>query len=796
MKLKTLALCSLTMTSLSHAAIENVSYTDTSEGVKSHVGRELQLVNSTSPMTFYISSSIDKKIRITLIHNDIEIETSTSSVVGLADRLSIDDRDFYGKEMIVNSVTQADGLYTLKVEYLNLSDQVITTETYSFTQDTTPPTIGGDFVYIRNAYYGTIDNFGNTGTTKQLEVREVSDAGGISHAKYWARLGEGDKVYGNAQYNENDQKIIISASTAVNSTMVPSPGYYEIGIDLFDKAGNVSTKSRFSHIDLGCPDRSTIIKQIFNEQTQQWEDYVSGVEVHVNPVKTRYGRVKEDFATEESPYGWKMNHMVSDSDEDYVYSHHTFVYPQQYSYFHYYSQSGHVCYTDHYRNFNFTLAAGVDEAPKGTGVWYKTNQSSDWVQSNRNTTNTPLIINGVRLFAETRPYRQMMTVSSGGQCYIEVGDTFCDIDTNYVRETGRGYSPYSTHARKDDGSMAVHFSYLLTYYDFNAPEFNGISYNDESQEIEVKTYDADTTSSWTSGMWVIKSVTGKALLPDGSEVSLPQKAYEWIDHNNRIYTLDVSHLNVEADVIFEFTVTDNYNNSTTVTELYNIDTVSPSLDIRYEGESMPSVIKDIEDISIVVNDFSTASPVSAQLKGSDANEDVYLAIFDNGDGTWSVSKPRIFPTLNFESGERYELIVRARDVQGNETVETVQFGYTPNNLIVVDLQQYITSSGQKLFDIQGNSLAKIYSDEPLALDNGQLATGPQEVELTNRVDSDFSISIDSASGRVVVEPGETKLTTIDLGTIGEPLEVDIYPTGNSEGKAEFLFNIPTLTTIY
>ena len=658
-----------------------------------------------------------------------------------------------------------------------------------------PPTIGGEFIFVRNSYYGTIDNFGTTSTTKQLEVRELSDDVGISHAKYWTKQPDGIKVYGDTQYNADEAKIIVSGSVAASRTMAPSAGYYEIGIDLYDLAGNFSTINRFSHIDLGCPDTSTIIKQVFNEQTQQWQDYQVGMEIYSNPVRIRYGRLESDFATSESPYGWKMDHMISDRENGYAFSNHTINYPQQYSYMHYYSQSGHTCYTARYRDLNFSLGDGVEEGPRGTGVWHKTTVSNEWVKSSTQRTNEPLTINWVRLFAEPRNYRQKLTVSGGGECFIEVGDTYCDINTNYVRSSGRGYSPYSTHAKKEDGSMSAHFGYLYTYWDYNAPTFNGIRYNEATQDITVKTYDADTTTSWTSGIWVIKSVAAKAILQNGI-VTLPQKDYQWIDHNNRVYTFDASGLDTEAEVPFEITVTDSYGNSTTTTELFTIDTIAPTLNIAYEGQPFPDVIADIEDITLEVTDFSPAEPISAQLKGSDANEDVFLAIVDNGDGTWSVSKPRIFPTLNYSRGERYQLIVKAHDSQGNETIESVMFGYTPNNLIVVDLQQYLPTNGKKLFDVDGRPLATIYSDQPLALDNGQLATGPQQVELTNRSDSDFDISVDSLSGIVVIKPGETIMTTIDLGTSGKPLSVDIYPAENAVGKAEFLFNIPTLTTIF
>ncbi|CAH6818979.1 exported hypothetical protein [Vibrio chagasii] len=455
----------LTNAPIASAALEQVSFTDTSGNPKSVDGRELNMVNIRDTLTLKISSGLDRKIRVRLQHGTGLVESQLTNVINIHDRLNIDGKDFYGKEVILSKVPQNEGEYTVVVEYLDLTNAVVSTESYTFVQDTIKPVISGQFVHILNAWHGNINNFGHTGTTKQLEVSGVSDNNGISRARYWVKQPDGSKKYKDVEYNLERKTVIVAGNIAATTGagLVPAPGYYQFGIDVYDTSGNVITLARSSHMDFTCPATSSNKIEVRNAQSGVWEPYYSGMTIYSNPVSIRYGRLLSQFATNASPYGWKkLNHMVSNTDSTYAYFQPTINYPQMYSYFHFFSESGHVCSTYYYRDLNFSLAPGVHKAPKYTGVWHKNSLSNQWITNESPKTNVPYTINAVRVFVEPRSYRQKLTITSGGSCYVNPGATSCDISTNYVYATGRGYIPYSIFTAKEDGSMSIHGGYLYT----------------------------------------------------------------------------------------------------------------------------------------------------------------------------------------------------------------------------------------------------------------------------------------------------------------------------------------------
>ena len=777
------------------AGLEQTVFTDTTGTQQSIIGDELTFTSINSSVQLYISSGLDRKLQVQLVDSSgLVIQEVTTSVINVDDRISVGSNDYYGKIVSLNAPT-SDGTYTFIVISKDLSGNVTSTTSYEFTQDTTAPSITGEFSLTVNAYHGTIDNFGTTSTTKQLNVSGVSDLNGIDHVRYWVEQSDNSKKYADVQYNADSEKVVIAGSIATSTSLVPEPGYYHIGIDVYDAANNVATKSRYSHIDLTCPTTDHDLTQVYNDKTGEWETYTSGMTIYANPVTVRYRRNLSDFATTEAPYGWKMGSGISYSDSDYAYYERTFPYKQEYTYFQFFSESGHSCRTYRLKNFNFTLASGVDLAPVKTGFSYQTDLSSDWVSSENFKTATAATITKVRLFSEARNYRQKRTLNGGGSCYIEIGSTYCDISTSYTYSSGRGYTPYAHYASVDDDSMKIHTGYLYTYWDFNSPVISSLTQDTSDQSIQMNTYDADTTSDWKSSMWVISSVGATANI-NGSSVKLPTPSKNTIDSQHREYTFKTSSLDVEGEVPITFYVEDSYGNRTEQTETYLIDTMKPVITVTYENDTPPEVIGDIRDFEINVEDYSNASLKSVQLTGSYAEENVFLAIVNEGDGNYSVEKPRIFPTLDYDSGEHYTLTMVAVDEYGNTQTKTVEFGYSPDNLIVVDSQPYLPANGVALYDVNDNAIASIYSQDVLTLDSSQVATGEQQAEITNSKDSDFTIIVKGNEGLVSVEPGATKSMTIDLGTSGGKLDVDVYPADNTEGIAEFMFDIPTLTTIY
>lgn len=786
------AALTLSLSTFSMAALEQVTYTDTNGNSIITPGLDFNSANFESNVVLFVSGGLDRKIQATFSLNGLVVSKATSTVININDRFMAQGREFYGKE--VNMATPLnDGVYTLKLEYSNLIGEVTSTDTYTFTLDTQKPTINGNFSLVRNAYYGTIDHFGTSSTTKQLRVSDVDDSNGVGKVIYWTKHPDGTRREGKAEYNSETKTVVIPAGVAASKALSPTPAFYEIGIDVFDTFGNKASHSRHSHVDLTCPSNTNTIKQVYDDSIGSWVNYTRGMEIHSNPVKVRYRRLLSDFASNTNPYGWKENHMVTNSGPTFIDYERTFVYPQAYTYFHFFSQSGHSCATYRLRDFNFKLGPNVDSAPKFSSVWYKTTLSDEWQKTSKFRTNVKSTLHTIRTFVEPRGYRQKVSIGSIGSCLLEPNESSCDIDANVIRDSGFGYVPYPIYVSKEDDTWKVHSSYVYTYWDFNKANINEIDYNESKKEIVMKTYDADNVSDWRSGIWTISSVAAKANV-NGSEITLPFSV-KHIDFQNRTYTFDVSGISAEQEVPVTFTVTDSFGNILTKTNSYKFDTVAPMISTSYEGKPVTDLISEIRDLRFNLSDGSPSTLTSVQLTGSNSNEDVFLSIIKIDESTYSVDKPKIFPTLDHISGEKYSLHLTARDSYSNESLQTISFGYLPENLIVMSAFQTLESN-QPLYLKNGEPIAKISTKYPLELDSGQLATGVQLGEMTNRSNSSFAIGVKGGVEEVFIMPGETKPLSIDLGETGAPLDLTVYPEDALEGNADFMLYIPTLTSIY
>ena len=92
-------------------------------------------------------------------------------------------------------------------------------------------------------------------------------------------------------------------------------------------------------------------------------------------------------------------------------------------------------------------------------------------------------------------------------------------------------------------------------------------------------------------------------------------------------------------------------------------------------------------------------------------------------------------------------------------------------------------------------MARVYTEEHLITGFGQIATGLQMAEIQLSTDSTIPINVTVGGRDVVVEPGMIRGISIDLGTEGGRLEVEIFPgQKNYEGRADYLLSIPQLTS--
>ncbi|WP_435000245.1 hypothetical protein ACRZ5S_22675 (plasmid) [Vibrio scophthalmi] len=124
-----------------------------------------------------------------------------------------------------------------------------------------------------------------------------------------------------------------------------------------------------------------------------------------------------------------------------------------------------------------------------------------------------------------------------------------------------------------------------------------------------------------------------------------------------------------------------------------------------------------------------------------------------------------------------------------------QIRYVPSNLIITDVQPYLTvdQSLQNNVDIP---MARIYTEEYLITGFGQIATGVQLAEVQLSTDSTIPINVRVGERHLQVEPGMIRSVPIDLGSEGGRLDVEIYPAlKDVEGRADYLLSIPQLTSM-
>lgn len=765
-------------------------------------------INNAGGVVLYIASGLDRKLHVKLKRGGTVVEDITTSVINTNDRINKGGKEFYGKTVSLSKLT-VDGEHTIEIDTLSLNGSLVATDSYELTRDVVPPVISdADITWIRNAYsYGNIDHFSYTDSSLELRLNSLSeDRSGLSHVEYFistpGRLAadKNDRSVLAARLNKDGEFLgnaTIATSQAANPNVAPKQDLYTIGFDVFDKAGNKGSFQRNSHIDNNCPPSPTI--QVLNANTNQWEPYVANMTIHANPVKMRWGRDTSTFENgTKAPYGWVSGNNVSYTNGSTAYYERTMPIPQDYSYFYFYTRSGEICHRQTLSNFKFTFANGVDSAPVGNGVWYKTNlpeHGNNWIKSSSPKYNKPYTITAVRHHAEARAYRQKAWGSSIPTCYIEPGQTYCDSTTNISYSSGRGYSPKAVYLDRESGGLNIHYGYIYTYWDMTPPQVKSVESSTETKSIISKSYDPDTVSDWRDHMWVISKVEAEiSSKTDQSTYRLSPSKTTQLDIQNREDIFDVSKVD-DGDYEVTVVATDSYGNVGSSQQLvrFKVDNTPPAIDIEYGDLPLPDTIVDIRNIRFILTDASDAVVSSGRLFGSSSNENVYLGIIDHGDGVYSFEQPKIFPTLL--DGESYSLEVNAEDEYKNSSSKTITFKYMPENLIEMDVQSYL-GVAVKLYDEDDSPLAKIFSNALLQIDEGMLATGIQNAYITNRSDSEISVVLVLAGGEVTVAPGETKPIQVDLGDSGDALNIEVYPATEVEGKASLMFDIPQLTSKY
>ncbi|EPR7484004.1 TPA: Ig-like domain-containing protein [Vibrio parahaemolyticus] len=784
MKLKPLSvlvLCSVCATA--QAELIQLEFTDTKDQTRQVTPAQGGHINPKSALALTISGGLDRKFRVRLLDaTGSEVDRVDTSIISVSDRIRAAGKEFYGKR-VAFKYKPLQTTYTVSIDLLDLQGNVVENEEYKFSVDTTPPEVSGSMSFHKHAW-------GNGDLTKfdYLENREfrlngISDDGsGLDKAFFLAKLQGSNE--------EHEVSVLLDKATGLASWLKPSPDTYRrlfhknrsdytIGFRILDKAGNETRVTRVSGFNGICGPKE--VTHVWNPKTSQWDQFTEGMEVYENPYKFRIAVPRSEHTdTNGGRFGY--NWTPSDTDSEYVYREHKAYVPVTSSYYTQFSDTGY-CGSIYQTQAPAVLAPGVDEAPKFSGMSYLVQGESDWVQSHTIRRNTPYVVDKAELRVHKRGYEQTAEITGHGKCTIPANQTKCVIDINYVRDSGNGYAPYSIHVKSTDGRFSGHFGHFLTYWDFDAPEFEGVSYDNEYVTFTV--FDSDAVNDWRRGNWLpsvmelraVNKATGDVIKTPLVHKSEPNYQSWWRKHSLKELP--------EGEYRLEAYVKDTYGNERThvVAETFGRDSTPPTVQFMVDGAELGDTLRGLENLRIRLSDKHTAEITQIQLVGGPTSDDVYLAWTEVGKDEYRPEYPRMFPSPNSDVG--YELLVSVRDSFGNTATHKTSFEYYPANLIEIGRTKTLPVS-LMLKTRKDQPIGMIESNE-LRTDSGAIATGPQEVHFTLRADSPYPVKFAGET----IQPGETKVVSVDLGESGE-IRSPVIPAEDLEGEAHFMLDIPQL----
>lgn len=762
------------------AEIIEYRFTDTNAESKIISGAT-NLINPVGNVNIVVSGGLDRYVNLRIISSDnIDVYDSKSDLIGIHDRITTADGDYFG--YVFSTPQLDDGLYRIEQTLLDYNSLVVKTIDTTVIIDTTPPASDPTITWVKYGWsFGSINDFGTGGASRALELRNINDDNGLANAIYYAIDGNGSRKEVAATLDSEKGIATVPISQAASSTIAPIDKHrYTIGFDIYDLAGNKTSVSRQSNIQRSVPTNTV---EIYNSSTSSWQTYVENMTVYSNPVKIRYGRNKSEHVNfNGTDFGW-ADSTYNEVTDNKIYYNVELPYPQLYSYFNFYTKSG-MLRTNRYPSLIFSYAPGVLKAPTPLSLQHQRTTSDGW-HGQSHSTNQALTYNRIKINAQPRPYRQKAWLSGIGHCYIEISETSCEMDVSISRSSGRGYAPYSYGASRADGSWSVHKSHFYTYWDFNPPQIDALSRNDENIEFVVT--DNDTINNWQINMFQTYSFEAAAINVNGDEFPLTLKSYTTRSYNTKsgIFTLDSLD---EGTYDIVFTTKDTYGNAATKTlsDKVIIDQTPPAIIVRVNDEAFVhgQTVKGLESLSIELNDPHNPEIKSIALKGGPASDAVLLEWSPTGErDTYQLEYPRIFPSL--EDNQSYTVDIVATDDYNQSATLSLIFDYIPNNIIKVDSIK--TLAVNKILRDSFNKPFIYISSTQLRTADGKLAVGSQEIYFSVRSDADLPVQVVDT----LIQPGETKSLYVELQD--GRFELPIVPGENgTEGLSNFLLEVPSL----
>ena len=821
----TLAIATSVLFSTSlHASLQSVTFTDKHSIAKdiTIVDTNLGPINPVSNFEFNVIAGLDRRIRVEIFKGDNSVQTQTTGVVGINDRIETNGADYYGKAVAIASLE--DGSYRAEVKTLDGSNQVVTENSYTFVVDTQGPSANNVvWSYAGKGWpYGALTISSPWAHPYYWTASGISDPSGLKEAKFIAGVniespGElvewlpGEETLFKVTSVQRDYAIdgndvyMYDAIPNEPELFPHDEAKYDIGFRVYDNAGNFTNVVTEVNVQMTRDYGYQI--QIWNPNTEAWDAYSDGMTVHENPYRIRYEFPKEDTQNGGDLYGWEFTGDVQ-GESTYLYKNGT--QPADSNYTHIETASGSKSINLYARDLNVVLGDNIELAPLITASPnYATDISngefvnSHYINSNKYGEKVPFNVVKTKGTVEARAYDQRVWFASlSGHCLVPAGETECTIDTNIPaqRTATKGYIPNrlavckTEHPTADvclaDSYGTIYGNYLLFRWDMLDSEISDITLSSSDATFVVT--NNELTGSWDDHYYVDK--LSKVIATDnntGAVINVTSHNVLPFTLNKKRYDFDLSTL-PEGNFTLTAYAEDMFDNitETVISNSYVKDNTAPVVTFFNEGEIIPSnspQIRGLEGLSFTVGDANEFSIDSVSLKGGPISDHVLLAYRENGNNSYQLEYPRIFPSM--EAGQSYTLEVSASDEQGNTNIASTSFNYLPANIIET----------ADIHTLAVNTLLKNSANEPLSAiklsdlktDAQVLAHGPQDMVFTLRADSPYSVMVQN----MTVSPGQTVelLVTANMGEIVIP----IHPAESGiVGSAHYFAEIPVIKSTF
>lgn len=752
-----------------------------------------------------ITAGLDRIIKIQVRDNSNRVISEiVTSKISIEDRIKTSTGEAYGK-ILPLSLSTGDGDYSLHFSMLGLEGDEIDTENHNLLLDSIPPTSDK---FSWSFPYGTGTGLSTTGfpiwspiNAKLVKISNVIDSGsGISEAWFEMRYRGGEKdgqIYstGPLDYLRDHDALVLgtgSASSINKSYFVAEKVDSTFLAFVKDKAGNIHTTQQNFHLNGRCGSKPTL----YAYQDSSVTTSVAGQEnmrfassrnhITSNPLNLIYRVPKNEAKINNSIYGG-FPHGISyqwlENDDKYAYlliKNASVGYDSRV----FWPDVGHSdlytwrCHPYEMPNLTFSTDAKPPKFKKyqayinGPG-WVDSGYSPYTTRGYSVPRNSTLV--HLKAIVEPRNYNQVIIDGSTTLCSIPSGASECTYTPNWPFNTEGKSDHYHRRPNliKEGTSLKAATSYIFKY-DGTDPIINGLDNHDEIN----RTLDFTVTKLHTGNTWgEVKLNEAGIKFIDRSSNSVVQTIQGDISGSGNInyVKVDYSKFKAEGSYDIEAYAIDNGKNQSKLNLVSNhiLDTKSPIIHMEVNNVmfEQDQLVKGLESIMVILNDASEPRVSSMILTGGPSHDKVELAYVDLGNGKFKVEYPRLFPSAKEGS---YTLTVVAEDKYAQSSIASFKFLYEPNNLIKLEAITYLPTDVQ-LFTSEDKPFATIKSNS-LRTDNGNIASGEQELVVTVREDSESSLVI---AGEVI-RPGETKIIPHTIANIDGRLEIPIMPSGFNE----------------